>query len=134
MCESSRSSQFWCICGLKSCPREPNFEHYLYLQQSLKVFLTVEKKRIQEQALKTMLKSNNNNIRNFDNIVNVRSYPISGFCRIPRILCNLSIATLCWKLVKPAINKIYVLSINVSMQISTLGLSTGWDAIKQGKG
>lgn len=52
------------------------------------------------------------NLWHFDQLLNQVSiryhfwwtYPISGFCRIPRILCNLSIATLCWKLVKPIKN------------------------------
>lgn len=36
------------------------------------------------------------------------AHPISGLCKIPRIFCSLSMATLCWKPFKPKTQKILI--------------------------
>lgn len=53
------------------------------------------------------------NISDNDNS-KIWSYPISGFCRIPKILCSLSMATLCWNVVKPAIIEKIAANVNIN--------------------
>lgn len=97
--ESGHSSLTWCI-WLKCHLREPNFEHYLYLQQVLEVFLTANRETSINWNILTPLSKH-------EAFYLWWSYPISGLCKIPRILCNLSMATLCWKLDNPATIQIY---------------------------
>lgn len=63
----------------------------------------------------------NNNIPNIQ-LYNQKPYfwyshPISGLCSIPRILCNLSMATLCWKLDKPAVIKIHWINVKADRHL-----------------
>lgn len=106
--ESGHGSLAWCI-WLKCHLREPNFEHYLYLQQVSEVFLTAHRETSINWNIPTLLSK-------YEACYLWWSYPISGLCKIPRILCNLSMATLCWKLDKPATIQIYKTDVKANGQ------------------
>lgn len=77
--------------------REPNFEHRFDLLEVPQILLTAKEggRNLSGDILTCLSQQKSQMFLR-------QSYPISGFWIIPRILCSLSMATLCWKLDKPA--------------------------------
>lgn len=100
------------VYGPRRLQGEPRFEQQLNLQQTLKIFLSTANTQTCLLLLKnhtlilsqcmSIFKKNKTTTIQIKNHKNKHfSYPISGFWSIPRIRCNLSMATVCWNLVRP---------------------------------
>lgn len=97
LCRESGNAGLVQVARLVDHLREPNFEHGFNLQKVRQISLTAKTQRGELKRRHLLVSSSR-----WKSATSPKSHPISGFCKIPSILCSLSMATLCWKLDKPA--------------------------------